>query len=100
MITIDRSGTKSAAIRGYNEAHSTAIIIRQVKYLNNIAEQDHRSMKQVTRLLSEFKSFETSQGTLVGIELRHTLKKGPIGAIGGQKDSLSPNSYTPWQSHP
>jgi putative transposase len=52
------------------------IIIRQVKYLNNIVEQDHRSMKQVTRLLSEFKSFEASQGTLVGIELRHTLKKG------------------------
>ena len=51
MITIDRSGTNSAAIRGYNEAHGTAIIIHQVKYLNNIVEQDHRSMKQVTCLV-------------------------------------------------
>lgn len=49
-----------------------------MKYLNNLVEQDHRSMKQVTRLLSEFKSFEASQGTLVGIELGHTLKKGQM----------------------
>jgi hypothetical protein len=45
---------------GYNKAHGTAIIIHQVKYLNNIVEQDHRSMKQVTRLLSEFMSVEAS----------------------------------------
>jgi len=36
-------------------------------------------MKQVARLLSEFKSFEASEGTLVGIEHRHTLKKGQMG---------------------
>jgi transposase-like protein len=50
----------------------------QAKFVlcNHTIEQDHRGMKQVTRLLSEFKSFEASQGTLVGIELRHTLKKG------------------------
>jgi hypothetical protein len=57
-------------------------------------------MKQVTRLLSEFKSFEVSQGTLVGIELRHTLKKGQMGEKRGQKDPLWPNSSTPWQPHP
>jgi putative transposase len=37
-ITIDGSEANAAAIRGYNEAHSTAIIIRPVKYLNNRAE--------------------------------------------------------------
>jgi putative transposase len=33
-ITIDGSDAKEAAIKSYNEAHGTAIIIRQVKYLN------------------------------------------------------------------
>jgi putative transposase len=37
-ITIDGSEANAAAIRGYNEAHGTTIIIRQVKYLNNVVE--------------------------------------------------------------
>ena len=41
-ITIDGSDANEAAIKSYNEAHGTAIIIRQVKYLNNIVEQDGR----------------------------------------------------------
>src|SRR2546423_3336667 len=35
-ITIDESEANAAAIRGYDEAHGTAIIIRQIKYLNNM----------------------------------------------------------------
>jgi putative transposase len=77
-ITIDGSEANAAAIRGYNEAHGTAIIIRQVKYLNNVVEQDHRAVKRVTRLTLGFKSFEAAQGTLVGIELMHMLKKGQM----------------------
>ena len=60
-ITIDGSEANAAAIRGYNEAHGTAIIIRQVKYLNNIVEQDHRAVKRVTRPMLGFKSFEAAQ---------------------------------------
>jgi transposase-like protein len=37
-ITIDESEANAAAIRGYDEAHGTAIIIRQIKYLNNGVE--------------------------------------------------------------
>jgi putative transposase len=76
-ITIDGSEA-NAAIRSYNEAHGTAIIIRQVKYLNNVVEQDHRGVKQVTRPMLGFKSFAAAQSTLVGIELMHMLKKGQI----------------------
>jgi transposase-like protein len=75
-ITIDGSEANAAAIRGYNEAHGTAMIIRQVKYLTNVVEQDHRAVKRVTRPMLGFKSFEAAQGTLVGIELMHRLKKG------------------------
>jgi len=44
--TIDGSDANEAASKSYNEAHGTAIIIRQVKYLSNIVEQDHRAVKR------------------------------------------------------
>src|SRR5438034_10417822 len=48
-ITIDGSAANKAAMTSYNEEHGTAIEIRQIKYLNNIVEQDHRGVKRVTR---------------------------------------------------
>jgi putative transposase len=77
-VTIDGSEANAAAIRRYNEAHGTAIIIRQVKYLNNVVEQDHRAVKRVTRPMLGFKSFETAHATLIGIELMHMIKKGQM----------------------
>jgi putative transposase len=78
IITIDGSEANEAAIKRYNEAHGTYIIIRQVKYLNNMVEQDHRAVKRVTRPMLGFKSFAAAHGTLVGIELMHMLKKGQL----------------------
>jgi putative transposase len=74
-ITIDGSAANEAAIKSYNEEHGTAIIIRKIKYLNNIVEQDHRAVKRVTRPMLGFKSFDAAQGTLAGIELMHMMKK-------------------------
>jgi putative transposase len=74
-ITIDGSEANEAAIKRYNEEHGTAIIIRQLKYLNNLVEQDHRAVKRVTRPMLGFKSFDAAQVTLAGIELMHMLKK-------------------------
>jgi putative transposase len=47
-ITVDGSEANAAAIKSYNETHGTAIVIRQVQYLNNVVEQDHRAVKRVT----------------------------------------------------
>ena len=77
-ITIDGSEANEAAIKSYNEEHGTHIIIRQVKYLNNMVEQDHRGVKRVTRPMLGFKSFAAAQDTLAGIELMHMLKKGQM----------------------
>jgi putative transposase len=74
-ITIDGSEANAAAIKRYNDEHGTAILIRQVKYLNNIIEQDHRAVKRVTRPMLGFESFDAAQATLAGIELMHMLKK-------------------------
>ena len=74
-LTIDGSDAKEAAIKRDNQEHGTTLSIRQVKYFNNIVEQAHRAVKRVTRPMWGFKSFETAQDTLVGIELRHMIKK-------------------------
>src|SRR5467141_3759859 len=75
QITIDGSAANEAAIKSYNEEHGTAIAIRQIKYLNNIVEQDHRGVKRITRPMLGCKAFDAAQGTLAGIELMHMIKK-------------------------
>ena len=77
-ITIGGSEANVAAIKGYNQEHGMSIEIRQIKYLNNIVEQDHRGVKRVTRPMLGFKSFEAAQSTLVGIELMRMLRKGQL----------------------
>ena len=78
-ITIDGSDANEAAIKSYNQEYGTAIAIRQVKYLNNVVEQDHRAIKRVTRPMLGFKSFEAAQCTLTGVELMHMIKKRQLG---------------------
>jgi len=86
-ITIDGSAANEAAIKSYNAEHGTTIIIRKVKYLNNIVEQDHRAVKRVTRPMLGFQSFEAAQSTLAGIELMHMLRKGQL--EGGMEQGFS-----------
>ena len=77
-ITIDKSGSNTAAIESYNKDHKAGIEIRQVKYLNNIVEQDHRAVKRLARPMLGFKSFRSAQVTLTGIELMHMIRKGQL----------------------
>jgi putative transposase len=77
-ITIDGSEANTAAIKRYIEAYGTTILIRQVKYLNNLVEQDHRGVKRVTHPVLGFKSFDAAHSTLLGIELMHMLRKGQL----------------------
>ncbi|RZL92968.1 MAG: IS6 family transposase, partial [Variovorax sp.] len=44
-ITIDKSGANTAAVRGLIADSGVTIELRQSKYLNNLVEQDHRSVK-------------------------------------------------------
>ena len=85
MITIDGSDANEAAIKSYNQEHGTTIIIRQVQYLNNLVEQDHRAVKRVTRPMLGFKSFTAAQDTLVGIELLHMIKKKQMVVEAGEE---------------
>ena len=70
-VTMDNSGANKAAIEQIIEDKEIKIVVRQVKYLNNIVEQDHRAVKRVTKPMLGFKSFRAAKCVLAGIELIH-----------------------------
>jgi len=51
------------------------IDILQVKYLNNIIEQDHRFIKKLTKQQKGFNSFSSATATPKGIEVAHMIRK-------------------------
>ena len=72
-VTMDKSGANQAALEQLNKEREVPITIRQVKYLNNIVEQDHRAIKRITRPMLGFKSFRAARAILAGIELMHMI---------------------------
>lgn len=54
------------------------IQLRQVRYLNNIVEQDHRFIRKHVRSMLGLKSFHTAIYILNGIEAIHMLKKKQV----------------------
>ena len=77
-ITIDKSSANTAAIQCHNAETKAGIEIRQIRYLNNIVEQDHRAIKRQTRPMLGFKSFWSAAVTLAGVELMHMIRKGQL----------------------
>ncbi len=84
-VTLDKSGANKAGIDAINlqlilcflcGLALMQIAVRQIKYLNNIIEQDHRSIKKITNPMMGFKAFYAAEATLAGIELHYMLKKG------------------------
>jgi IS6 family transposase len=53
-------------------------VLRQVKYLNNMIEQDHRFIKRLTKPGMGFFSFETAWRTLQGFEVMNMIRKGQV----------------------
>jgi transposase, IS6 family len=79
-ITVDKNPGYPSAV---NELKNDRILpqnvsLRQIKYLNNIVEQDHRSIKRIVRPMLGFQSFHTAIKTLKGIEIMHMIKKGQV----------------------
>jgi len=52
--------------------------LRQVKYLNNIVEQDHRRIKRLVRPGLGFGGFATACRTLAGYEVMAMIRKGQV----------------------
>jgi putative transposase len=75
-VTMDKSGANKAAIDEINRGRTVPITVHQVKYLNNIVEQDHCAIKRLTRLMLNFMAFRSTSNVLAGIELMHMIRKG------------------------
>ena len=69
------------------------IVVRQVKYLNNIVEQDHRAIKRVTKPMLNFKSFRSAGCVLAGIELMHMIHRGQFAIDGTAAMSFANQFY-------
>ena len=89
-VTMDKSGANKAAMDEINARGETPVIVRQVKYLNNIVEQDHR----VTKPMLNFKSFRSAKCVLAGIELMHMIRKGQLMMEGCNARSFADQFYT------
>ena len=79
MISVDKNPAYPAAVEALKEE---GILPRRVrlrqccKYLNNVVEQDHRTVKKRTWLAKGYGSFLTLWRTLQGIEAVHMIRKG------------------------
>jgi IS6 family transposase len=58
-----------------------SVELRQVKYLNNLIEQDHRQVKQLVKPGMGFFSFETAGKTLQGYEAMNMIRKGQVQGV-------------------
>jgi putative transposase len=93
-VTIDKSGANLAALHAVNAGRDTPIKIRQVKYLNNVVEQDHRAIKRIIRPMLGFKDFRCARVILSGIEIMHMIAKGQMKHTGKIKPSAACQFYS------
>ena len=92
-IVMDKSGANKSAIDQIIDNQDAAIVVHQVKYLNNIVEQDHRAIKRQTRPMPGYKYFHAAKSILAGIELVHMIKKGQRQIAGGKAMSFANQFY-------
>jgi len=92
-VTMDKSGANKAAIVEIDASKNIPIVVRQVKYLNNIAEQDHRAITRVTKPMLSFQSFRSARNVLAGIELMHMIRKGQLMIEDGYQMSVAEQFY-------
>jgi transposase, IS6 family len=57
---------------------------RRVKCLNNVIEQDHRTIRRRWRAMQCFRSFHTAERTIEGVEAMHVMRKGQVKRLDGR----------------
>ncbi|GAB4230372.1 MAG: IS6 family transposase [Elainellaceae cyanobacterium] len=83
VINLDKNAAYPVAIERLKSEQTLAVEteLRQVKYLNNVIEQDHRNIKCIVKPMLGFKSFNSGRRTLRGIEAMNMIYKGPVQGI-------------------
>ena len=80
VINVDKNPAYPAAIEALmvEGRLPPRVRLRQCKYLNNVIEQDHRTVKKRTWLAKGYGSFQGAWRTLQGIEAVHMIRKGRV----------------------
>ena len=80
VITVDKNPAYPKAIKELKAAKKLPEIVklRQIKYLNNIVEQDHRGIKRLVKPGMGFGSFNTARRTIRGYEIMNMVRKGQV----------------------
>ena len=80
VINVDNNRAFPPAVEGLKAEGilPRRVRLRQCKYLNNVVEQDHRTVKKRTWLAKGYGSFSTAWRTLQGIEAVHMIRKGRV----------------------
>jgi len=80
VITVDKNPAYPKAIKQLKAAKKLPEIVklRQIKYLNNIVEQDHRGIKRLVKPGMGFGSFNTARRTIRGYEIMNMMRKGQV----------------------
>ncbi|MBA2680778.1 MAG: DDE-type integrase/transposase/recombinase, partial [Ktedonobacteraceae bacterium] len=83
VINVDKNAAYPKAIADLKVAGilPETVELRQVKYLNNRIEQDHRFVKRLTKPGMGFFSFETAWRTLQGFEVMNMIRKGQVQGV-------------------
>ncbi|MEA3088805.1 MAG: putative transposase, partial [Caballeronia sp.] len=81
-------------LHAVNAERETPIKVRQLKYLNNVVEQDHRAIKRRTRPMLGFKDFDCARVILSGIEVMHMIKEGQMKDFGKVPLSAAQRFYS------
>ncbi|GHO81993.1 hypothetical protein KSD_97640 [Ktedonobacter sp. SOSP1-85] len=83
MINVDKNAAYPKAIGELKSAGALPqhVELRQVKYLNNLIEQDHRFIKRLTKPGMGFFSFATAWQTLQGYEAMNMIRKGQLQGV-------------------
>lgn len=94
VIGVDKNAAYPPAFKAIKDEKliSTEAELRQVKYLNNIIEQDHRFSKKRIRSSQWLQTFRTAEATIDGYESIHMIRKGQIKGV-GRKDVLSQKMF-------
>ncbi len=84
VINVDKNAAYPKAIAELKAAGilPESVELRQIKYLNNLIEQDHRFIKRLVKPGMGFFSFETARRTLQGYEVMHMIRKGQVRGVG------------------
>ncbi len=84
VINVDKNAAYPKAIAALKAAGTLPeqVELRQVKYLNNLVEQDHRFIKRLVKPGMGFFSVETAGRTLQGYEVMNMLRKGQVRGVG------------------